>query len=63
MNWVKCCKFEEGDIVKCDDKAWRAIRNTAKGERPGSSDAWVEVQMIRRAEAARMIDPRIGDGI
>lgn len=69
--------YAAGAVVSRCGRLWRAIRATAVGEAPGKSDAWVEHRptadvkdlatafgsMVRKADMAGALDPRIGSGM
>lgn len=71
--WV----YGAGCIVSHRGRLWRSVRAAGMGEAPGKSDAWVEHRptadvkdlaaafgsMVRKADMAGALDPRIGIGI
>lgn len=71
--WV----YAAGSVVSRGGRVWQAQRATEMGDAPGKSDAWVEQRptadvkdlaaafgsMVRKADMAGALDPRIGSGI
>lgn len=73
QRWV----YAAGCIVSHQGRIWRSVRAAGIADEPGTSDAWAEhrptadVQdlkaafgrLVRRADMAGALDPRIGSGL